>query len=70
MGEGAEKYGEQNWRGLPASNCLNHAIAHIFKHIAGDREEDHLGHAAANLLMACDLSVKENADDSRDRTRD
>ena len=62
MGRGAERYGEENWHGLTVSNCLNHAIRHIFMHIAGDKSEDHLGHAAANLLMACDLNIKEDVD--------
>jgi hypothetical protein len=53
MAEGAEKYGEWNWqKGFPVNDILNHALAHIFNHLAGDRSEDHLGHAAANLLMA------------------
>jgi hypothetical protein len=69
MGKGAERYGTYNWHGLPVSNCLNHAIRHIFMHIAGDTSEDHLGHAAANLLMACDLEAKEGGDD-RGRDRD
>jgi len=59
MGEGAEKYGEHNWeKGFPMGDILNHALAHIYKHLSGDRTEDHLGHAAANLLMAC--STEEN----------
>lgn len=64
MGRGAERYGELNWHGLPVSNCLNHAIRHIFMHISGDESEDHLGHAAANLLMACELDIRENVDAS------
>jgi len=54
MAEGAEKYGERNWeKGMPVKFLLNHALAHIYEFLAGDRSEDHLGHAAANLLMAC-----------------
>ena len=53
MAEGAAKYGDNNWeRGFPINDILNHALAHVFKHLSGDRTEDHLGHAAANLLMA------------------
>lgn len=54
MAKGAERYGELNWHGLPISNMLNHAIRHVFLFLAGDREEDHLAHAACNLLMARD----------------
>jgi len=53
MSEGAAKYGEHNWqKGFPVNDILNHALAHVFKYLSGDRAEDHLGHAAANLLMA------------------
>lgn len=59
MAEGAEKYGTNNWeKGFPVNCILNHALAHILNHLAGDRSEDHLGHAAANLLMAIDTEAK------------
>ncbi len=54
MALGASKYGENNWTlGMPVKFLLNHALAHIYTWLDGDRTEDHLGHAAANLLMAC-----------------
>lgn len=52
--EGAMKYGEGNWlKGIPVRDYLNHAIRHIALWLAGDRTEDHLAHAAWNLLAAC-----------------
>ncbi len=52
--EGAAKYGEHNWqKGIPASVMLNHAIRHIYLYLAGDDSEDHLAHAAWNLLGVC-----------------
>lgn len=54
MAHGASRYGEGNWlKGMPLAFLLNHALAHIYTFLDGDRSEDHLGHAAANLLMAC-----------------
>lgn len=54
MAHGAAKYGEGNWTlGMPVKFLLNHALGHVFQYLAGDRSEDHLGHAAANLFMAC-----------------
>ena len=51
--EGAEKYGDWNWeQGMPVHDLLNHAIAHVYQFLAGDRSESHLGHAAWNLLAA------------------
>jgi len=52
--EGARKYGDHNWqKGIPASAMLNHAIRHIYLYLAGDRFEDHLAHAAWNILGVC-----------------
>lgn len=52
--EGAQKYADFNWeRGMPVNDLLNHAIAHIYQFLSGDRSEPHLGHAAWNLLAAC-----------------
>lgn len=54
MAHGAAKYGEGNWtKGMPVKFMLNHALCHIFQYLSGDRSEDHLGHACANLCMAC-----------------
>lgn len=52
--EGAQKYSDYNWeKGMPISDMLNHAISHIYSYLSGDRVEDHLAHAAWNLLGAC-----------------
>ena len=57
--EGACKYGDYNWtRGIPASVMLNHAIRHIYLYLAGDEGEDHLAHAAWNLLAVCHFEEK------------
>lgn len=51
--EGAAKYGVGNWLyGIPVSNLLSHAIRHLCEFIKGDTTEDHLGHAAWNVLAA------------------
>jgi hypothetical protein len=51
--EGATKFGAHNWEnGMPATDMLNHAISHVFSFLGGDRTEDHLGHAAWNILGA------------------
>jgi hypothetical protein len=51
--EGAQKYGDWNWeKGMPVGDLLNHALAHVYTYLSGDRSEPHLGHAAWNLLAA------------------
>jgi hypothetical protein len=59
MGTGAERYGEQNWRGLNPESMVNHAIRHLYLHISGDRSENHAAHAACNCLMLIELLEKE-----------
>ena len=50
---GAAKYGDRNWeRGQPLMRYLDSALRHVFSHIEGLRDEDHLGQAAWNLLAA------------------
>lgn len=67
MGEGAIKYGDHNWKGLPETNLVNHALRHIMEYLSGDRSEPHLSHAAANLLMLAD--TEEDTDDERRGSR-
>jgi hypothetical protein len=51
--EGADRYGDFNWeKGFPIADLLNHAIRHVYLYLAGDRSEDHLSHAAWNVLGA------------------
>lgn len=51
--EGAERYGDYNWeKGMPAHDLINHALRHIYMFLSGNRDEDHLGHAAWNILGA------------------
>lgn len=67
MKEGADKYSDFNWeKGMPVSDLLNHAIDHIYAYLSGERLtdeqrklesadkpfEDHLAHAAWNLMAA------------------
>jgi len=56
--EGAAKYGDFNWeKGMPVHDLLNHALAHIYQFLAGDRSEPHLPHAAWNVLAAIHSDV-------------
>ena len=56
---GVEAHGLFNAeRGLPVSVFLNHAIAHIYSYLAGNREDDDLAAACWNLLYAIDSEVR------------
>lgn len=57
---GADKYGEtfteRNYTKIPATDHLNHAIQHIYAFLAGDTQDDHLGHAIVRLMFAYDVN--------------
>lgn len=57
LADGAVKYGKNNWRGLPLSDHVNHALTHLFAYLAGDRSDDHLGHAATRMLFAVETNL-------------
>lgn len=47
---GAIKYAERNWeKGQPMSVFIDCAMRHLFKHLAGMRDEDHLAAARWNI---------------------
>ena len=54
---GAEKYGPTNWHNIPVADHLNHLLVHVFAYLAGDRQDDHLAHAACRALMALELGL-------------
>lgn len=49
---GRRKYGADNWRKIKRADHINHALMHLLAFVAGDRQDDHLGHAACRALMA------------------
>jgi hypothetical protein len=51
------KYGRDNWRLIACDDHLNHALNHVYLHLAGNTQEDHLGHAATRMLMALELQT-------------
>lgn len=59
--EGATKYARNNWKLIPENEHLNHVLTHIFAYMEGDRQDNHLAHAACRMLMALEMK-----DDSYD----
>jgi hypothetical protein len=55
--QGAEKYGDNNWRNIPVSDHLNHAIIHAYAYLAGDKQDSHLEHFACRALMALETML-------------
>lgn len=51
MRKGAEHYGEFNWtKGIPSQRYAASLLRHVYAYLAGERDEDHLGAAAFNLM--------------------
>jgi hypothetical protein len=55
MEYGARRYAPNNWRKIPIDDHVNHALSHLFAYLAGDRQDDHLGHALARMAMAVEM---------------
>ena len=59
---GAKKYGEtignRNYTKIPTEEHINHAIAHMYAYLAGDRTDDHLGHAIVRAMFAYDCAMR------------
>lgn len=52
FGEGAERYERDNWRKISCEEHINHALTHLFAALGGDKQDEHLEHAGARLIMA------------------
>lgn len=62
---GAKKYGEtignRNYTKIPTEEHINHAIAHMYAYLAGDKTDDHLGHAIVRAMFAYDTAQRGEA---------
>ena len=59
---GAEKYGADNWRNIPARDHLNHALTHAYAWLAGDRQDQHLEHFLCRAMFAVAMEITERND--------
>jgi hypothetical protein len=51
MGIKARQYGEWNWKKINNADNFDHAMAHAFKHVEGDRSEFHPANLACRALF-------------------
>lgn len=56
---GSLKYGDRNWeKGQPISRFMDSALRHLFNHLDGQRDEDHLAAAGWNILAAMETEER------------
>jgi hypothetical protein len=69
---GAQKYADRNWeKGMPYTKTMDAALRHIFKWLAGHRNDEesglhHLAHAAWNLIALLHYELAGNYDRALD----
>lgn len=64
-GQGATKYGDNNWRkGQKVSHCVGSILRHLTKWVMGERDEDHLSAIIFNTfsIMNVEMNLPDNAD--------
>jgi hypothetical protein len=57
---GKERYAKDNWRLISVESHLNHLLNHINAYLAGDTQDDHLGHALCRAHMAVAKAERPN----------
>jgi hypothetical protein len=65
LGEGVRSHGLWNWRLIPIDEQLNHAMIHILAWLAGDRSDNHLGHAMCRVMFARSLELDPDVNNPR-----
>jgi hypothetical protein len=61
LSQGAEKYGENNWRKIPDVEVhLNHLLMHAYAWLSGDRQDDHLSHIMCRAMFAQAVDLSDN----------
>lgn len=56
--QGGDKYGDTNWHNIPVNDHINHALVHIYAHLAEDTSDEHLAHAATRMIFALALQLR------------
>ena len=62
---GAERYEPNNWRRIDLKDHLNHALQHIMAYLAGDTQDDHLGHAFCRMMFVIAMEEEGQVYDAR-----
>jgi hypothetical protein len=66
LGYGAAKYGIDNWRNITTQEHLNHLLQHVYAWLAGDKQDNHLGHALCRAMFALAMELQGGTPSRRD----
>jgi hypothetical protein len=64
MYNGLRKYTKDNWKSISCNDHINHALNHVYLHLAGNTHEDHLAHATTRMMMALESQLTDNHDNT------
>ena len=57
---GAKRHPDETWRTIPAKEHAWRAVRHLIKYLQGDKQDNHLIHAAMRVMMAFETDKAEN----------
>jgi hypothetical protein len=58
LDHGAKKYAPWNWLKIGEEEHVNHALIHLFAWLDGDKQDDHMSHAACRVMMALEKTLE------------
>lgn len=58
-------YEDDNYKNIELTEHLGRALTHIFAYLAGDKQNNHLSHAACRLLFALEMELEKEDQDDR-----
>lgn len=64
--EGADKYGEENWRLIDTKDHLNHLLIHTYAYLAGDKSDKHLSHIICRAIFALGVELEKPTQNTKE----
>lgn len=65
--KGANKYGVDNWKGIPTNEHVNHALYHLYLYLT-TKDKNHLKNASCRSMFALQLELENESRVNRRET--